>query len=475
MNLTEKPIRELHSMLRSKKCSAREITQDALDRIDRTDSDIGAFVTVCGENALAVAEEVDAMIADGREIPMLAGIPIGLKDNICTSGIQTTCASKMLSQFVPPYNAAVVEKLIDCKAVIIGKLNMDEFAIGSSTESSYIKKTKNPRNLDCVPGGSSGGSAAAVAAGLCTAALGSDTGGSIRQPAAFCGVTGLKPTYGSVSRYGIVSFASSLDHIGIAGRTAEDTDILLAAICGRDSRDAMSENFNYTAGLTEDVQDLVIGLPKEYYGSQVSDDIKTAVMAAAKEYERAGAKLKEISLGNTQYASSVYHIITSAEASSNFAKFDGVRYGYRAEEYGSVDEMYEKSRAQGFGDEVKLRILLGTYFLGAEQYDDYYKKARLTMKLIQNDFDQAFGQCDLILTPTTTGTAFKFGQSFDPLQRFNMDMCTIPANLAGLPAISIPCGCDSDRLPIGMQLIAPAFCEKLLLNTANAYQCRMQN
>lgn len=465
---------ELSAMLREKKCSAVEITNSVLNRIQDTEEKVNAYITVTEELALEKAKEVDEKLARGEQLSELAGIPIAIKDNICTKGVKTTCASRMLENFVPPYDATVIEKLKACDYVPLGKVNMDEFAMGSSTETSYFKKTCNPNNLKHVPGGSSGGSAACVSAGEAVLSLGSDTGGSIRLPAAYCGVVGLKPTYSSVSRYGLVAFASSLDQIGPMGRSVSDVAMLYSAICGRDNRDATSavrEYPDFKANLKADIAGKVIGLPKEYFGDGISQKVKDSVLAAARELEKQGAVLKEISLPSTDYALNAYYIISSAEASSNLARFDGVRYGYRTKEYDGLVDMYEKTRSEGFGDEVKRRILLGTFVLSSGYYDAYYKRAKLLQRRIMEEFDREFENCQMILTPIAPDTAFELGENIgDPLKMYATDICTTTVNIAGLPAISIPCGRDDKNLPIGVQLIGPKFSEQTLLNAAYAYE-----
>lgn len=465
---------ELSKMLSEKKISSSELTKSVLQRINSVEDKVGAYVTVTDEIAIAKAKEVDEKIAKGEKLSPLAGIPIGIKDNICTKDILTTCSSKMLYNFVPPYNATVMEKLLANDIVITGKLNMDEFAMGSSCENSYFKKTKNPHNLDYVPGGSSGGSAAAVSAGEAILSLGSDTGGSIRLPAAYCGIVGLKPTYGSVSRYGLIAFASSLDQIGPLGRSVSDVAMLYSAICGQDKMDATSAKRDYSdfaGGINRNVQGLTIGIPKEYFGDGVSAEVKEKVWAAVKLLENNGAIVKEVSLPSTDYALSAYYIISSAEASSNLARFDGVKYGYRTENFNNLTEMYENTRSEGFGDEVKRRILLGTFVLSSGYYDAYYKRAKLLQLQIQNEFNEAFKECDILLTPTGTDTAFKIGQNVDdPIKMYANDICTVTINIAGLPAISVPCGKGKNDMPIGMQLIGPKFSEQKLFNVASCYE-----
>ena len=461
-------------MLAKKECSSEELTRSVLNRIEQKDGEIGAYLTVCGEEALKKAAEVDAKRAAGENLHPLAGIPVGIKDNICTRGIRTTCASRMLENFVPPYDAFVMEKLHQADAVILGKLNMDEFAMGSSTENSYFQKTKNPFDLDRVPGGSSGGSAAAVSSGEAVLTLGSDTGGSIRQPASFCGVVGLKPTYSAVSRYGLVAFASSLDQIGPMGRSVKDTAMMFQAICGRAPHDATSavhDYPDYTANWNTDVKGLRIGLPKEYFGDGISAEVRESVMKMAEELKNRGAELVEVSLPSTDYALAAYYIIACAEASSNLARYDGVRYGYRAKEFANLTEMYEKSRSEGFGAEVKRRIMLGTYVLSSGYYDAYYKKAKFTQIRIQEEFAKAFDSCDLLLTPTVPETSFRIGENIDDqIKMYMNDILTVTVNIAGLPGISVPCGFDGKGLPIGAQLIGPKFSEGTLFRCAAGWE-----
>lgn len=474
MELYQMTAYELSRQLKEKAISSTELTQAVFERIENTESKVEAYLTLTKVEALKKAAEVDQKRAAGDALSDLAGLPIGIKDNICTKNVLTTCASKMLGNFIPPYQATVMDKLDACDIVMTGKLNMDEFAMGSSTENSYFKKTKNPHDLTRVPGGSSGGSAAAVAAGEAVLALGSDTGGSIRQPSAFCGVVGLKPTYSSVSRYGLVAFASSLDQIGPIGRSVKDVAMLYSAICGQDRMDATTARRsypNFTDALGKGVKGLKVGIPKEYFGEGIDSEVKNAVMDAVKLYEQNGAVIREISLPSTGYALSAYYIIASAEASSNLARFDGVKYGYRTPEYESLTDMYEKTRSEGFGDEVKRRILLGTFVLSSGYYDAYYKRAKLLQKQITAEFAAAFCDCDVILTPTTPDTAFRLGENVDdPLKMYAGDICTVTVNIAGLPALSIPCGMDSKGLPIGMQLIGAKFSEEILLGAADWYE-----
>ena len=444
-----------------------------LFRSEDTEAKIHAYITVCHEEAKNAAKEIDKARTKGEKLHALAGIPISLKDNICTKNIRTTCASKILGNFVPPYDATVVSKLMDCGAVVLGKTNMDEFAMGSSCENSAFSPACNPHNLAHVPGGSSGGSAAAVAAGSAVFALGSDTGGSIRQPASYCGIVGLKPTYGAVSRYGLVAFASSLDQIGPMTRTVKDAKLLFSAINGHDHRDATSSDYDFgiDRSIRKGVKGLKIGIPQEYFGPGVSHDIKEAVFSAVKVLEEQGAKILQISLPSTPGALSAYYVISSAEASSNLARYDGVKYGHRTKVHGDLVELYENSRSEGFGDEVKRRIMLGTFVLSSGYYDAYYKRAKLLQLKIAQEFKEAFENCDLIVTPTAPDTAFKLGENLDdPLKMYAADVCTVTVNIASLPAISIPCGIDKKGLPIGMQMIGPKFSELMLLDVAEQYE-----
>lgn len=473
MNLYELSVEKASKMLKDKEISSVELTNALLDRIDEKDKSIEGYITVAKEDALNSAKLADENIKNGGISP-LTGVCASVKDNICTYKILTTCASKMLYNFVPPYDATVVKKLKAQGSVIIGKTNMDEFAMGSSTETSYFKKTKNPHDLAKVPGGSSGGSAAVVAADEAIFALGSDTGGSIRQPSAFCGVVGLKPTYGLVSRFGLVAFASSLDQIGPITKNVTDSAVVLNAIAGYDKMDSTSadeKTDDYTKSLGESVKGLKIGIPKEYIGEGIQKEVKNAIMNAAKVYESMGAEIFEFSLPMTKYALPAYYIMSSAEASSNLARFDGVKYGYRAENYTDLTDMYLKTRSEGFGSEVKRRIMLGTYALSAGYYDAYYKKAQQARTLIRNSFAEAFDKFDVILTPTAPTTAFEIGKNItDPITMYLNDICTVSVNIAGLPAISIPCGYDKTNMPIGLQLIAKPFAENTLFKTAYAFE-----
>ena len=474
MRLYEKTASELSEMLKNKECSAVELCNDVLARINETENKIGAYVTVAEESAKENAKKIDKAMAAGDKLHPLAGIPIGIKDNISTKGIRTTCSSKMLENYVPPFDATVMNKINNAGMTVLGKMNMDEFAMGSSTETSYMHLTRNPYNTECVPGGSSGGSAAAVAAGEAILTLGSDTGGSIRQPAALCGVVGMKPTYGSVSRYGLVAFASSLDQIGPLGKSVKDVAMLQSLICGHDRYDATSKNIeypDYAAALKENAKGLKIGIPKEYFGEGIDSQVKESVMKAVKEFELQGAVIKEISLPSTEYAINTYYIIASAEASSNLARFDGVKYGYRTSEYDGLVDMYEKTRSEGFGDEVKRRIMLGTFVLSSGYFDAYYKKAKRVQNQISQEFSNAFKECDIIATPTVPASAFKIGENLgDPIKMYYNDVCTVTVNIAGLPAISLPCGKDSAGMPMGLQLIGDKFSEQTLLNTAYTYE-----
>lgn len=450
-----------------------ELTQACLERIQQLEPRVSAIVTITDELALKQAQKADELLAAGNITP-LTGIPVLIKDNMCTKGILTTCSSKMLEHFVPPYDATVVEKLNGCGAVMVGKANMDEFAMGSSTENSALFTTHNPWDLSRVPGGSSGGSAAAVAAGEAIYALGSDTGGSIRQPAGFCNVTGLKPTYGRVSRYGLVAFASSLDQIGPLTQDVTDCALVMNAIAGCDSRDSTSVPYpapDYTKGLTADLNGLRIGVPREYFVEGMQADVKTAIQAAVNKLEELGAKVEwEVSLPHTGYALAVYYIIAPSEASANLARYDGVKYGFSAQEADSMFDAMEKTRQYGFGAEVKRRIMLGTYALSAGYYDAYYLKAQKVRTLIRQEFDQAFTKFDALVTPTSPTVPFKIGEKVDdPLQMYLSDVCTLPINIAGVPAISIPVG-FADGLPIGMQIIGKPFSEETLLKIAHAYQ-----
>jgi aspartyl-tRNA(Asn)/glutamyl-tRNA(Gln) amidotransferase subunit A len=470
---------EIIKGIAEKRFSAEEVFESHMKRIKEKDPDIGAFLTLCEEQGLAQARTVDKKISEGRPVGRLAGVPTAVKDNICTDGIRTTCASKMLGDFIPPYNATVVEKLLDEDAVIVGKTNMDEFAMGSSTENSAFKITKNPRDTTRVPGGSSGGSAAAVAAGMVPAALGSDTGGSIRQPAAFCGAVGLKPTYGLVSRYGLIAFGSSLDQIGPVTRTVTDSALMLEVIQGHDKKDSTSYSGeyrqNYTDCLKKDIKGLRIAVPKEFFSDGLDEEIAASVQESIRCLEGLGAAVDEISLPAAGDGLSAYYIISSAEASSNLARYDGIRYGYRAKDYANVDELMEKSRSEAFGTEVKRRIMLGTYALSSGYYDAYYNRAQKYRKVLRKQFAEVFGSYDLILGPTSPVLPFKIGErSSDPLKMYLADVYTIIVNLAGLPAISVPCGSSREGLPVGLQLIGPHYGECKILQAAYAFEQEMK-
>ncbi|MBS0017614.1 MAG: Asp-tRNA(Asn)/Glu-tRNA(Gln) amidotransferase subunit GatA [Arthrospira sp. SH-MAG29] len=468
---------ELHQQLVNKERSAVEITTEALDRINKLEPKLKSFLCITADRALQQARQVDAKIAAGDEIGLLAGIPIAVKDNMCTKGITTTCGSKILANFVPPYESTVTTKLIEAGAVILGKTNLDEFAMGSSTENSAFQITANPWDITRVPGGSSGGSAAAVAANEAVVALGSDTGGSIRQPASFCGVVGMKPTYGLVSRYGLVAYASSLDQIGPFGRTVKDAAILLNAIAGYDPKDSTSLNVeipDYTDFLKPSLKPrskIKIGIIKETFGEGLDPVVEQAVTKAIDVLQSLGAEIQVISCPRFRYGLPTYYIIAPSEASANLARYDGVKYGFRTPDADNLIEMYAKTRAEGFGAEVKRRIMIGTYTLSAGYYDAYYLKAQKVRTLIKQDFDRAFTQVEVLVCPTSPTTAFQAGEkTSDPLSMYLSDLMTIPVNLAGLPAISVPCGFDSQGLPIGMQLIGKVLGESRLFEVAHAYE-----
>lgn len=474
MNLYELTAHELSDKLKAKEVSSTEITKSVIERIEKVEGTIGSYITSTHEQALETAKLVDNKIANGEEIAPLEGIPMAIKDNICTEGIKTTCASKMLENFIPPYDAFVAKKIKEINAPVLGKLNMDEFAMGSSTENSYFKKTKNPYNTDKVPGGSSGGSAASVSADTAVYTLGSDTGGSIRQPASFCGVVGLKPTYGLVSRFGLVAFASSLDQIGPLTKDVTDSAMVLNLIAGHDKMDSTSINIpkeDYTKALVNDVKGMKIGIPNDYIGEGINEDVKNAILKAVETYKALGAEIEFFDMKASKYALPAYYIISSAEASSNLARYDGIKYGYRTDSFESLDDLYKKTRSEGFGKEVKRRIMLGTYALSSGYYDAYYKKAQQVRTVIKNDFDAAFERYDFILTPTAPTTAFNIGsKTTDPLQMYLEDICTVSINIASVPAISIPCGFDKENMPIGMQFIGKAFSESTLLRAAYTFE-----
>ncbi len=474
MELYELTVHELRDKLNKKEITSEDITKSYANRIKQKENSVEAFVTVLSEEAENKAKETDQKIEKGEITNKLAGIPIGIKDNICTKGVKTTCSSKMLEDFVSPYDATVMDKINAENLITIGKLNMDEFAMGGSTENSYFKKTKNPWDLSKVPGGSSGGSAAAVASQMVPWALGSDTGGSIRQPAAFCGIVGLKPTYGLVSRYGLVAFASSLDQIGPITKDVRDSAILLNVIAGHDEKDSTSVDMpkkDYEKALTGDIKGLKIGVPKEFFGEGINEEVKESLKQAIEIYKKLGAEVEEFSLDIAKYALATYYIIACAEASSNLGRFDGIRYTYRAKDFKDLKDLYKKTRSEGFGAEVKRRIILGTYVLSSGYYDAYYKKAQQVRTLVMNEFNKGFEKYDVILTPTAPTVAFGIGEkSNNPLEMYLADICTVSINIAGLPGISIPCGVDSNEMPIGMQLIGNRFQEETILNAAYSFE-----
>ncbi len=464
-------ISDLRRQLDAKEISSVELTQKYLNKINNR-TELGAFNTVCPEQAILAAKQADEKIAND-ETSLLLGIPMAIKDNICTKGIKTTCSSKMLADYAPPYDATVMNKLNAEGIVILGKTSMDEFAMGGSSQTSALSKPKNPFDTACVPGGSSGGSAAAVSAGLCAAALGSDTGGSIRQPAAFCGITGMKPTYGTVSRFGLVAFGSSLDQIGPMAHSAEDCGIILNAIAGQDPHDRTTRkhNIDFCELLNKPIKGTKIGIPKEFFGNGIDEEIKTAVMNTAKFYEENGAELIEVSMPTLKYAVSAYYLLACAEASSNLSRFDGVKYGYRTDSPESYDQLIKKTRSEGFGTEVKRRILLGTYALSSGYYDAYYKKALAVRQQCRLEHDEIFKKCDVMLTPTTPTVAYKCGENIDdPVKMYLADICTVTANIAGIPAISVPCGTNKDGMPIGFSLSAKRFDDAKLVQLANAFE-----
>ena len=466
-------LKELSCGLKNKDFSSVELTAAYLERAKELNQKTNAFITFNEDKALEAAGKADEQIAKGIA-KTLTGIPIAVKDNISTKNLKTTCASKMLENYTPIFDATVVSKLKEQSAVILGKTNMDEFAMGSTSETSYFGAVRNPYDLSAVSGGSSGGSAAAVAAAQCPAALGSDTGGSVRQPAAFCGITGLKPTYSAVSRYGLIAFASSLDQIGTMAKTAEDCGILLNTIMGKDPFDATSAAAPFSDSLSEinrEVMGLKIGLPKEFFGDAISEEVKVAVFKAAETYKNMGAEIVEVSLPDLKYTVAAYYLISSAEAASNLARFDGIKYGYRSEKGETYEEIIKNSRSEGFGKEVKRRIMLGNYALSSGYYDAYYNKAVKIRQKLKFEMDEIFSSCDLILTPTTSTTAYKLGAGDKSLTEiYSADICTVTANIAGLPAISTPCGYDEAGLPIGMSLVSKAFAEPFLIAVANAFE-----
>ena len=464
---------ELGKKIKAKEISVTEATQAYLDQIEKVENDVHSYVTIDKEGALKRAEEVQKMIDDGTLLSPLAGVPVAIKDNMCTKGMRTTCSSKILENFVPTFTSEAVLNLEKAGAVIIGKTNMDEFAMGSTTETSYYGVTRNPWNLEHVPGGSSGGSCAAVAAGECAYALGSDTGGSIRQPSSFCGVTGIKPTYGTVSRYGLIAYGSSLDQIGPIAKDVTDCATILETIASHDVKDSTSveREYDFTSALTDDVKGMKIGIPRDYFGDGLSADVKEQILNAVKVLEEKGAVVEEFDLSLVKYAIPAYYIIADAEASSNLARFDGVKYGYRTEEYEGLHNMYKKTRSEGFGAEVKRRIMLGSFVLSSGYYDAYYLKALRTKALIKQAFDKAFAKYDMIVAPAAPTTAPELGKSLsDPMKMYLSDIYTISVNLAGLPGISIPVGKDSKGLPVGMQLIGDCFQEKKIIQAAYTFE-----
>lgn len=469
--MTASEIKEAYS---KKEFTVPEVTRAFLDEIKAKDEVIKAYITVCEEEAMSKAKEVQAKMDNGEEVGPLAGIPIAIKDNICTKGVKTTCASKMLENFVPPYDATVIKKLYQSDAIIIGKTNMDEFAMGGSTENSAFFVTRNPVNPEKVPGGSSGGSAAAVAGNMAPIALGSDTGGSIREPASFCGIVGMKPTYGLISRYGLVAFASSLDQIGPFSKNVSDNAMLLNIISGHDEMDTTSANTSnkdYTKALVNDIKGLRIGIPKEYFGEGLNEEVRSALEKAIDKYKELGAIVEECSLPTTKYALPTYYIIACAEASSNLGRYDGIRYGYRTKNFESLKDIYKNSRTEGFGKEVKRRIILGTYVLSSGYYDAYYKKAQKVRTLVKKGFEEVFQKYDVLLTPTVPTVAYDIGSKINnPLEMYLSDILTVSVNIAGVPAISIPCGENKEGMPIGMQLIAKHFNEEVLYRTAYSYE-----
>lgn len=468
-----KSIRDMRAALDEKKISSRELAEEYLKNIRSRDGEIKAYITVTEEGALKQADDAQKLIDAGEQKP-LTGIPLAIKDNICTEGVRTTCASKMLEDFIPPYNATVMQKLDSQGIVMLGKTSMDEFAMGGSTQTSAFAKTRNPYNTDCVPGGSSGGSAAAVAADLCAAALGSDTGGSIRQPSSFCGVVGIKPTYSRVSRFGLVAFASSFDQIGPIAKSSADCGIILNQICGFDMHDGTSsknEVPDFNAKIGQPLKGMKIALPAEFYAAGIDDEIKASVLAAAEKYKELGAELIDCSMPSLKYAIPAYYLISSAEAASNLSRYDGIKYGHRAKDAESYEELIKHSRSEGFGDEVKRRILLGNYALSSGYYDAYYGKAMALRQVIRDEYDEIFTKCDAILTPTTPAVAYRpEEQVSDPVKMYQADICTVTVNIAGLPAISTPCGYNAQGMPIGMSIIGKRFDEKTVIQLADAYE-----
>lgn len=481
MKLYEMTAHETAGLLRNGEIGTVELTRAYLERIDQVENVLGSYITITAERALKHAERLQPLFMEKYRLPALAGIPAAIKDNICTKGIRTTCASKMLANFIPPYDATVSERLAANEVMLLGKLNMDEFAMGSSTETSSFKKTRNPWNTERVPGGSSGGTAAAVAAGEAAFALGSDTGGSVRQPAAFCGVVGMRPTYGAVSRYGLTAFASSLDQVGPIARDVTDLALVLNAICGHDNKDSTSADIqhpDYTKALINGVRGMKIGIPKQYIGDSmigIDDEVKKAVLAAANIYSSLGAKCEECSLPLTDYAVPAYYIISSAEASSNLARYDGIKYGYRTDKYKGLSEMYRKTRSEGFGKEVKKRIMLGTFVLSSGYYDEYYRKALKVRTMIKKSFDDVFEKYDVLISPTSPTIAYKLGKEENNTVAMSYgDIYTVSASIAGIPAMSIPCGFSSEGMPIGMQLMGKALAESTIIRAGYTFEQNTQ-
>jgi aspartyl-tRNA(Asn)/glutamyl-tRNA(Gln) amidotransferase subunit A len=474
VKLFDLTISQLSELINKKEVSVLELTTSMLERIRNVDPKIDCYINIIEEKALKRASEVQEKLDKGELKSPLTGIPMAVKDNICTEGIPTTCGSKMLSSFIPPYDATVIKKLYDNGAILLGKLNMDEFAMGSTTESSYFKHTKNPWNVERVPGGSSGGSAAAVAAGEAIYSLGSDTGGSIRQPASFCGVVGMKPTYGSVSRFGLVACASSFDQIGPISKDVTDCAIVLNAITGQDPMDSTSYNTghpDYTKFLVNDVKGVKIGIPKEFMNANLDEDIRKAFLKAIEILKNLGAECEEFSIPIMEYVIPVYYIVSFAEASSNLGRYDGIRFGHRAKDYTDLEDLYKKSRGEAFGAEVKRRILIGTYVLSSDQYDKYYKKALQARRVISEKFNKAFEKYDIIIGPTSPVTAFRFGEMTDyDVKKYKGDMFTVPANIVGFPAMTVPCGMDKDGFPIGLQFMGKHFNESMLIKAAYTFE-----
>ena len=474
MELYNYSISQIAKKIKDKEITIKEVLDSVYSRIDEVEKKIDGYITLTKESAYKRAEILQEKLDNGEDIGALGGVPIAIKDNICTNGVKTTCASRMLEDFVPFYDATVIEKLENAGAIIVGKTNMDEFAMGSSTETSYFKKTKNPWNLEKVPGESSGGSAAVIGANMAFGALGTDTGGSIRQPASYCSVVGLKPTYGLVSRYGVIAYASSLDQVGPITKSVEDAALMLNVIAGHDKMDTTSADLgqkDYTKSLVNDVKGKKIGILKDFVSEGVAKDVKLAYEENIEKLKKLGAEIVEVKLDYVKYSLPTYYIIATAEASSNLGRYDGIRYGHRAKDFSNLNELYVNSRTEGFGDEVKRRIMLGTYVLSSGYYDAYYKRAQCVRTLIIEDFKKAFESCDVILIPTAPNTAFKFGEkSKNPVEMYLEDIYTVPVNIAGLPGISVPGGFDNDGMPIGMQFISKAFDEETLLQIAYTFE-----